>query len=67
VKALYKPDPPVIGDHAAIGAGAVLLPGVRIGEGAIVGAGTVVTKDVVPWTTVVGIPARPKVSRAHVR
>ena len=44
---------------ALIGAGAVLLPGITIGEGAMVGAGAVVTKDVAPGTTVIGNPARP--------
>jgi len=43
---------------ASIGAGAVILPGVTIGEEAMVGAGTVVTKDVPGWTVVVGNPAR---------
>ena len=47
-----------IGDDAYIGAGAIILPGVRIGKAAIVGAGAVVTRDVAPTTTVVGIPAR---------
>jgi acetyltransferase-like isoleucine patch superfamily enzyme len=41
-----------------IGAGATILPGVRIGKAAIVGAGAVVTRDVDPATTVVGIPAK---------
>ena len=44
---------------ASIGTGAVILPGVIIGEHATVGAGAVVTKDVEPYTTVVGNPARP--------
>lgn len=44
---------------AVIGAGAVILPGLTIGEGAVVGACALVTKDVPPNTTVVGIPARP--------
>jgi len=43
---------------AAIGAGAVILPGVTIGEFALVGAGAVVTKDVPPKAIVVGNPAR---------
>lgn len=43
---------------ASIGAGAVILPGVRIGERAMVGAGAVVTRDVAPDTVVVGNPAR---------
>jgi acetyltransferase-like isoleucine patch superfamily enzyme len=43
---------------ASIGAGAVVLPGITIGEEAMVGAGAVVTKDVPPRTIVVGNPAR---------
>lgn len=42
----------------SIGANATILPGIFIGEGARVGAGAVVTKDVMPYTTVVGNPAR---------
>jgi acetyltransferase-like isoleucine patch superfamily enzyme len=41
-----------------VGAGAVLLPGVEIGEEAFVGAGAVVTRDVAPRSVVVGSPAR---------
>ncbi|KAK3676163.1 hypothetical protein LTR78_003913 [Recurvomyces mirabilis] len=41
-----------------IGGNAILLPGVRIGRGSTVGAGSVVTKDVGPYTVVVGNPAR---------
>jgi acetyltransferase-like isoleucine patch superfamily enzyme len=43
---------------ASIGAGAVILPGVTIGERAVVGAGAVVTKDVPSDVVVVGNPAR---------
>lgn len=43
---------------ALIGAGAVLLPGVRIGAEALVGAGAVVTGDVAPRSVVAGNPAR---------
>lgn len=43
---------------ASIGAGATILPGVRIGARAMVGAGAVVTKDVPAGVTVVGNPAR---------
>ena len=47
-----------VGKMAFLGLGAVVLPGVKVGEGAVVGAGAVVTKDVEPWTMVVGVPAR---------
>lgn len=47
----------IIEDGAAIGGGAVILPGLHIGKGATVGAGAVVTKNVAPFTTVVGNPA----------
>jgi acetyltransferase-like isoleucine patch superfamily enzyme len=50
---------PTIRRGARIGAGAVLCPGIEIGEEAFVGAGAVVTKDVAPRTLVVGNPARP--------
>jgi len=53
-----------IGDHAFIGAGAVLRNGsksrpLRIGKGAVVGMGAVVVEDVSDFATVVGNPARP--------
>lgn len=50
--------PVVIGNKAWIGARAIILKGVTIGEGAIVGAGSVVSKDVPAWTIVAGNPAR---------
>lgn len=50
--------PIVVGDHAWIGARAVVLGGVTVGEGAVVAAGAVVTRDVPPWTMVGGVPAR---------
>lgn len=43
---------------AWIGAGAVILPDVEIGEGAVVGANSVLTKDVPPYTIAGGIPAK---------
>jgi acetyltransferase-like isoleucine patch superfamily enzyme len=49
---------PTIRRGARVGGGAVLCPGVEIGEEAFVGAGAVVTKDVPPRTVVVGNPAR---------
>lgn len=47
-----------IGDDVWIGAGAIILPGVRIGRAAVVAAGSVVTKDIPDHTVVAGIPAR---------
>ncbi len=50
---------PTIRRGARVGGGAVLLPGIEVGEEAFVGAGAVVTKDVPPKTVVYGNPARP--------
>lgn len=50
--------PVVIEADAWIGAGAIILPGVRIGRGAVVGAGSVVSQDVPPLSVVAGQPAR---------
>jgi maltose O-acetyltransferase len=49
-----------IGGDVWIGGGAIILPGITIGDNAIIGAGSVVTKDVPPNTTVLGNPARPR-------
>ena len=46
-----------IASDAWIGTGAVILPGLIIGEGAVVGANSVVIKDVAPYTVVGGVPA----------
>ncbi|MCF6277335.1 MAG: acyltransferase [Anaerolineales bacterium] len=51
-------EPIVIEDNVWIGAGAIILSGVRVGAGAIVAAGAVVTKDVMPKTIVGGVPAK---------
>lgn len=48
----------VLADGCSVGAGAVILPGIRIGKAAVVGAGAVVTRDVPDGATVVGNPAR---------
>lgn len=48
----------VVHQGASIGANSTILPGVVIGESAMIGAGGVVTKDVPPFTLVVGNPAR---------
>ena len=47
-----------IGRNVWIGAGAILLPGVTVGDDALIGAGSVVTRDVPAGATVVGSPAR---------
>jgi UDP-2-acetamido-3-amino-2,3-dideoxy-glucuronate N-acetyltransferase len=50
----------VVKEGATIGAGAVLLPGLTIGEFSMIGAGAVVTRDVPPYALVVGNPAHIK-------
>ncbi|SPH24595.1 Maltose O-acetyltransferase [Defluviimonas aquaemixtae] len=50
--------PVTVGSDVWIGGGAILLPGVSIGEGAIVAAGAIVSRDVAPRSRVAGIPAR---------
>jgi len=49
---------PTIRRGARIGGGAILCPGVEIGEEAFVGAGAVVTKDVPAYAIVAGVPAK---------
>ena len=48
----------VIGENVWIGDKATILPGVSIGDGSVIGANAVVTKDVPPYSVVVGNPAR---------
>jgi acetyltransferase-like isoleucine patch superfamily enzyme len=50
--------PVIIEDDAWLGAGCVILPGVRIGRGAVIGANSVVSHDVPPLHVVAGQPAR---------
>ncbi len=50
----------IIEDGVSIGANSTILPGVKVGSKAVIGAGSVVTKDVLPNTTVFGNPARLK-------
>ncbi len=54
-----KTKPVIIEDDVWIGMGAVILKGVRIGQGSVVAAGAVVTRDVPPNTVVAGNPAVP--------
>lgn len=50
--------PVVIEDDVLVGANAVILEGVRVGEGSVVAAGAVVVEDVPPFSVVAGTPAR---------
>lgn len=52
-------DPVVIGSRVWVGAGAIILPGVRIGDEAVIGAGSVVSRDVPAGWVALGSPARP--------
>ena len=48
----------ILEDYCWVATGAIIMPNVTIGEGAVVGAGSVITKDVLPWTIVIGNPAK---------
>ena len=48
----------VIGNDVWIGAGVIILPGVKIGNGSVIGAGSVVMKDVPAYAVVAGNPAK---------
>jgi maltose O-acetyltransferase len=49
-----------IGCDVWIGGGAIILPGITVGDGAVIGAGSVVTRDIAEGATVMGNPARPR-------
>lgn len=58
----YEPEFPlkgdtIVGNDVWFGTNAVIMPGVKIGDGAIIGAYSVVTKDVAPYSIVAGNPA----------
>jgi UDP-2-acetamido-3-amino-2,3-dideoxy-glucuronate N-acetyltransferase len=53
----------IVERRASIGSGAVIMGGIRIGEGSLIGAGAVVTADVAPGATVAGVPARLQAAR----
>ena len=48
----------IIGDGCWIGSRAMIMQGVKLGEGAVVATGAVVTQDVLPYTIVAGVPAK---------
>lgn len=58
LKPATRPELVNIGNDVWIGANAMIMRGVTIGDGAVVGAGSIVTKDVPPYAIVVGVPAR---------
>jgi len=49
----------IIGNDVWIGYDAIIMSGVKIGDGAIIGTRALVTKDVMPYTIVAGAPAKP--------
>lgn len=54
-----------VGRHAIVGTGAVILPGVTIGDGAAIGALSLVNRSLPEWMVSAGIPARPVKPRAR--
>ena len=58
IEGYKKTAPVIIGNHVWIGQGAMIMKGVTIGDGAIIGAHAVVTKNVDPYSIVVGNPAK---------
>lgn len=60
----------VIGNDVWIGSEAMIMPGVKIGDGAVIGSRSLVTKDVDPYTIVGGNPAKPiknRFSEEHIK
>jgi len=55
-----------IGDNVWLGPRCIILPGVTLGDGVVVAAGAVVTKDVLPYTLVGGVPARRIADRTRI-
>lgn len=58
-KTIFDESSPItVGNDVWIGARAIVLDGITIGDGAIIGAGAVVTKDIPPYAIVGGVPAK---------
>jgi maltose O-acetyltransferase len=53
-----KQGPIIIEDDVWIGAGVIILTGIRVGKGSVIGAGSVVTKDIPEYSIAVGNPAK---------
>lgn len=54
----YPQKKTIIGNDVWIGCNVVVLSGVHVGDGAVIGSGAVVTKDVLPYSIVAGVPAK---------
>ncbi len=54
----HRVEKTIIGNKVFLGANAIVMPGITVGDGAIIGAGAIVTKDVKAFTVVAGNPAR---------
>lgn len=58
LRAKWEPRPTEVGNSVRIGSGAVILPGVHIGNHCVIGAGAVVTRDMPDGEKWAGVPAR---------
>jgi acetyltransferase-like isoleucine patch superfamily enzyme len=58
-----SPGPVLMEEHANIGAGAIVMPGLTLAEGSVLGALSLLTKSTEPWMIYGGVPARPLKSR----
>ena len=66
VKGEWELKETIIESDVSIGAGATILPGIKIGKNAVIGAGAVVTKDVHEGSIVVGHPAKEMMNKEKV-
>jgi galactoside O-acetyltransferase len=54
-----------VGSHVVVGAGSIVLPGITVADSSAVGAASLVTRDVLPFTIVAGVPAMFLRERSH--